>query len=52
MVILKCVISNTVDKPPYVTWYLNNKVKSRERSFQKQRFRIEMSLKILEEKAK
>ena len=25
-VILKCVITNIVEKPPYVTWYLNNKV--------------------------
>ena len=26
MVTLKCVITNIVEKPPYVTWYLNNKV--------------------------
>lgn len=25
-VILKCVITNIVEKPPYVTWYLNNKM--------------------------
>ena len=24
---LKCVISNMVEKPPYVTWFLNEKVK-------------------------
>ena len=30
MVILKCVISNTVEKPPYVTWYLNNKVRTKQ----------------------
>lgn len=23
---LKCVITNIVEKPPFVTWYLNNKV--------------------------
>ena len=26
MVTLKCVITNIVERPPYVTWYLNNKV--------------------------
>ena len=25
-VVLKCVITNIVEKPPFVTWYLNNKV--------------------------
>jgi len=25
-VILKCLITNYVEKPPYVTWYLNNKM--------------------------
>ena len=27
-VVLKCVITNIVEKPPFVTWYLNNKVSS------------------------
>ena len=31
-VVLKCVITNIVEKPPFVTWYLNNKVGQRERA--------------------